>query len=260
MPDGPGPKTSLRRRLEHSQSLDAEARLQECVDYLENPQILVAEFADSFLAAEAFDARQEDFCAHGNTNVPRRRWIDQVVQCLVERESVEVAVDPPYRFRYVAREIVPLWSSGGRVPASGPDRRAGGGLDYLGVIDGDPAETRPVLGVIKPRGDPTTYLSLLRLLTCLAEVSTEPQMERASRFLFKGVLPPRPTFDLHLVVADWAPGAHPHSLMELTHDLADRFAALLKDEWHFPDLVRSITCLSMSRETFDGRLEPLWRV
>jgi len=257
--DRVAPRTSLRKRFEHSRTLDAEAQLRECVEYLENPQILVSEFADSFLTAEVFDNRQEDFCAHGQTSLPMRRWVDNIVQKLIEKENILVRLDPPYQFRYLAREIIPLWSSQGEPADDGADRRlGGGGISYVGVIeDGEP---RPVLGVIKPKEDPTPYLSLHRLLTCLAEVSTAAQMERANRFLFKGMLPERPSFDLHIVAVDPSPDARPEALSELTKDLAHQVNVLLKDEWQFPNLLRNIVYASMKSDSFDASLDVEWCV
>lgn len=255
------PRTSLRKRFEQTRALDLEGHLRECVEYLENPQILVTEFADSFLTAEAFDNRQEDFCAHGQTSIPNRRWVDRVVQQLIEQENVRVELETPYSFRYLAREIIPLWSSSLETPDDRVDRRStGGGISYVGVIEDEGEEPRPVLGVVKPEDDQTPYLSFLRLITCLAEVSTEPQMERASRFLFKGLLGSRPTFDLHIVQVDPDPSCEPHPLSHLSRDLAHQFNLLLKEEWQFPNLIRNIVCATMQRESFAGSFSVDWSV
>ncbi len=246
------PRTSLRKRFEYSRALDPEAQMRECVEYLENPEILVAEFCDSFLTAEAFDNRQEDFCSYGQTQIPKRRWVDRVIQRVIDHEHIQVLLKPPYQFRYVAREIVPLWSSS-LSPEDGADRRRGdGGLDSVGAIEEQPDQPQPVLGVVVPKEDATPYLSLLRVLTCLAEVSTAPQMERAGRFLFKGRLPELPTFDLHQIVVDPEPCDAPAALVQLTRDLADQFNARLKEEWEFPDLLRNIVCATLPSSGFDG--------
>jgi hypothetical protein len=235
--------------------------MRECVEYLENPEILVAEFSDSYLTSEAFDNRQEDFCAYGQTQIPKRRWVDQVVQRLIDREHIEVPLREPYTFRYLAREIVPLWNSS-LSPDDGADRRlGGGGLDYVAAIEEEGDEMRPVLGVVKPREDPSAYLSFLRLITCLAEVSTGCQMERVSRFLFKNQLPARPSFDLHVLLVDVDPELQPHPLMQLSRDLAHQFSARLRDEWQFPNLLRNVVCASMSdSDDFTGRLVTEWSV
>ncbi len=254
------PRTSLRKRFELSRTRDTKAQMRECVAYLENPEILVAEFCDSFLTAEAFDNRTEDFCAYGQPDIPKRRWVDQIAQRLIELEHLRVA-DPDCSFRYIAREIVPLWNSVAS-PDDGADRRiTGGGLDYVGAIEVEGEDMRPVLGVVMPQEDESPYLSFLRLITCLAEVATGCQMERANRFLFKNELPHRPTFDLHMLVVDHDPDAQPHPLVQLTRDLAHQFNARLREEWQFPSLLRSIVHAGMrDSDDFDGSLEPLWTV
>lgn len=254
------PRTSLRKRFELARTYDPDMQLRECVEYLENPEILVAEFCDSFLTAEAFDNRSEDFCAYGQPEIPKRRWVDKVVQRLIDREHIRVP-EPACTFRYVAREIVPLWNS--RVsPDDGADRRiTGGGLDYVGLIEDDPDAVLPVLGVIKPKQDASPYLCFLRLITCLAEVSTGCQIERANRFLFKNTLSSRPTFDLHMLIVDAAPDERPHPLLSLTRDLAHQFSAGLREEWQFPNLLRSVVCAGMrSSDAFDGNLEAIWTI
>ncbi len=260
MPDVIIPRTSLRRRFEHSRTLDPDMQMRECVEYLENPEILVAEFADSFLTAEAFDNRQEDFCSYGQTQIPKRRWVDRVIQQVIDHEHIQVLLKPPYQFRYVAREIVPLWNSS-LSPDDGADRRLGdGGLDYVGAIEEQPDQPQPVLGVVKPDADPTPDLSFLRLITCLAEVSTSCQMERVSRFLFKNQLPARPTFDLHVALVDWDLEETHHPLAQLTRDLAHQFSTRLREEWQFPNLVRSLSLLALDTDSFDGTLRVLWSV
>lgn len=97
-------KTVLRRRLMRAYLLDAAELLSDCVDYLEQPEILVPEFSDAILTAEAFDRREEDFCAFGQSQIPTRRWGDHVVQKLIDAGGVGV----DYLFKYAAREIVPL--------------------------------------------------------------------------------------------------------------------------------------------------------
>ena len=183
------------------------------------------------------------------------------MQRLIEHEYIDVPASPPYRFRYLAREIVPLWNSS-LSPDDGADRRlGGGGLDYVGAIEVEGEGTRPVLGVVKPREDPSAYLSFLRLITCLAEVSTGCQMERVSRFLFKSQLPARPSFDLQVLLVDVDPEARAHPLMQLSRDLTHQFSALLRDEWQFPNLLRGVVCASLpDSDEFDGTLDAQWSV
>lgn len=250
-------KTNLRKRLERACGFDAAAQLRDCVEYLEHPEILVAEFSDAFLTAEAFDNREEDFCAFGQAQIPKRRWADHVVQKLIEAGGVGVGQD--YAFRYLAREIIPLWTTDQKQHSDARDRRAGsGGIDYVGLIEEE--EPKAVLGIVQPCEHDSPYLSLLRLLSCLAEVATESQMERANRFLFKGALSFPPTFDLHILQVGFEAEEEHKALGFLTRDLAHAFNRGLKEEWQFPNLLRHIYCLGM-REDADGRqLEVLWRV
>ena len=259
MAERPSTKTALRKRYETSRDLGLAEQLRECVEYLGNPEILIAEFSDSFLTADAFDNRKEDFCAYGQTQIPKRRWVDRIVQLMIDHEYIRLAAEPESQFRYLAREIIPLWSSDAQRSEEGSERRAaGGGIDYVGVIEESENPTA-VLGVVQPREDKTPYLSLLRLLTCLAEVSTEPQMERANRFLFKGCLPDTPTFDLHILQVG-ADSDEAAALSELTKDLAHGFSRLLKEEWQFPNLLRNIECVRINPHAFEGELKLVWRV
>jgi hypothetical protein len=231
--------------------------MKECVEYLEHPEILVAEFADSHLTAEAWDQRDEDFHSPEDEDLPQRRSTDKVAENLLGASEIRVLGATPYSFEYVARDIVPFRA---RVDDASPDadrERRAAGLDYVGLIV--ELEPMPVLGVIQPENVHTPYHSLLRLLTGLAEVSTEAQVERANRFLFKGRLSSRPCFDLHIMKADGKPAGSAPPLAHLTKDLAHVFNTLLKEEWQFPNLLRSISYVRMS-DDFDGTLDVEWCV
>ena len=259
MPSSKAPRTALRKRLDHTRTLDVDAQLRECVEYLENPEILVLEFEDSFQTAELFDNREESFWAEGQTDVPKRRWVDHVVQRLIESGDIGVPLSPPYTFQYMARQIVPLWSSEGFTYDDATERRKGVGcIDYVGVIKEE--EPRPVMGVIQPQEDVAPYVSFLRCITCLSEVCTEAQMARANRFLFKGAISGRPPIDLHIVAVDGDPAGGDHELVQLTRDLAHHFAVLLREEGPFPTLLRNIALLSLRSEDFQGTLQPVWSV
>ena len=49
-----GPQTALRERYELIRGHPVEWQLRECIDYLENPEVFVAEFVDSCQAMERF--------------------------------------------------------------------------------------------------------------------------------------------------------------------------------------------------------------
>jgi hypothetical protein len=251
-------QTALRERYERACRLDLDAQTRECIEYLEHPEILVAEFSDSFLTADVFDGRQEAFARVEELPVLRRRRSDLAVRRLMEVGAVSVS-ERDYRFRYVAREIVPLWTQQDTLD---PLERRSVGLDYVGITEEE--EPVPVLGVVNPPNSPAPYLALLRLLTCLAEVATDAQIERANRFLFKGELVERPAFDLHVLLMlpeanDKLPQPQAPLVM-LTRDLAHVFVQRLREEWQLPDLLRHVLCLTMDRARFTGDLSCAWRV
>jgi hypothetical protein len=247
-------RTALRERYHRAVMLDEHGHLNECVEYLQNPEILVAEFADSYLTASEYDRSDQEFWSPAD-DLPRRRISDEVCDALMRASQVRVLDDPEYTFRYVAREIFPL-----RADLDGHkegDRRAAG-IDYVGLVPWDPPA--PVLGVIQVPADRTPFLSLMRLLTCLAEVATEAQIARANRFLFKGVVPVVPSFELQILSVDCGSLEEEAPIVQLTRDLAEAFVTRLRDEWQFPDLVRQIHYLRYDPKGFDGSLGVDWRV
>ena len=50
------------------------------------------------------------------------------------------------------------------------------------------------------------------------------------------------------------------SLTQFTHDLADIVKRELEQSWQFPRILRSVDCLRMNPDAFDGRLTLDWRV
>jgi len=252
--------TSLRTRYERACAKDLAAQTRECIEYLQNPEILMAEFSDSFLMAQTMDTREQDFrCAE--LPIPtRRRRTDHAVRRLVAAPALSVPGPTPYRFKYVARDIVPLWTAPQDESEDVMESRRFKGLDYVAITQ-EPFPV-PVLGVVVPPDTPAPYLSLLRVLTCLAEVSTEAQMERANRFLFRGILSCPTAFDIHLLRVCPDTPCEPTALGQLTRDLAEVFHLRVQEEWQVPDVLRHALCLEMPspKKDFDGKLRLLWQV
>ena len=242
----PVPTTILRQRYERSRTLDPEAQMRECVDYLQNPDVLVSELLESFCAIESLVAE----CPIDPV-LPEDDGADVVLEDFYDGLVVSVSGDPPFTFQCLDPLACPL-------PVARDDRRGRAGLDYIAWA-GAPEEL-PVFGTVISELDNTPYLALFRGLVCLSELAAEPQLERMNEVLFKGALPPRPIVDLHIVVHDFeddSPVASP--LYELTHDLADRIKSELLAAWQFPDVLRSVACLRMP-PVFESVLTLDWRV
>ena len=44
--------TPFREHYEHSRSLDCEEQIEECVDYVHHPEVLITEFLESYYLVE----------------------------------------------------------------------------------------------------------------------------------------------------------------------------------------------------------------
>jgi hypothetical protein len=243
-------RTALRERYERSIKLDESEQTRECVEYLEHPEILVAEFSDSHLGAEAWGIPDGpiEMC----TDAPMRRLTDPPLQQLIETPDVIVRDGDPYTFRYVAREIATLQAG----PNESPAERRRVGVNYAGLIEGD--EPVCVLGVVDPNGGRAPYLTMLRLLTCLAEMSAGPQLACLNESVFKGALGASPTFELQILVTGPRPAEPVLPLGLFTRDLASAFVSRIREEWDVPNLLRAICCVRMNVERFAGELTLDW--
>ncbi len=226
------PSTSLRRRYERSLELSIEQQTGECVDYLQNPEVLVAEFVDAYCAVEAYCGDDEmSFRRADPTTTPEIPILDR----------------RPYSFKCIAWEFSPL---------SSPEMAERPGLDYLGMTIGD--APLPVMGAVQSVLDPTPYLVLLRLLSCVAEIMPPERLRQVDERIYKGGLGADPVFDVHLVLSASQPDRSHVALSELTRDLADVFLELIAEEWQFPDVLRHVLGLRRSGPGADAPLHVCW--
>ncbi len=226
------PSTSLRRRYERSSSLSIAQQMAECVDYLQNPEVLVAEFVDAYCAVEAY-------C--GDDEMVFRRTDPATTP------DITVLERTPYSFGCLAWEFSPL---------AGAEPDSAAGFDYVGIRRDEHAY--PVLGVSQSVLDPTPYLVLMHLLACVAELMPPDRLAMADVEVFKGALGSDPFFDLHLLLSAQQPDRQHTMLGELTRDLADVFLEQIAEEWQFPDLIRSISGLRRSGPAADAPLHVVW--
>lgn len=229
------PSTILRQRFERARGLALTAQVRECVDYLQNPEVLVQEFMDAYTAVESCsdpdDQRFAVYAARDKAAADRKALLDQVFG----KGPVSVFDVVPYEFQCLARDVSSI--------SHGVDRAAQrvDGLDYLGqIVDEDPLA---VLGVVQVGIESSPYALFLRLITCLSELAPDAQLRAADEALFKGNLGAEPKIDLHLLLRETDPETTNGTLRQLTHDLAEVFYAGISEEWQFPDVLRNIVCL-----------------
>ena len=246
------PSTILRQRFERARALPLEAQMRECVDYLQNPEVLIQEFVDAYTAVESCcDPDEQCFqvVAPGADAPPARAAL---LDRLFANGAVSVFDTVPFEFTCVARDVVSVSGSTG-APVAHLD-----GLDYVGhMIDSEPVG---VLGVIQHDAQTTPFSLFLRLITCLSEIAPGAQLSAADAALFKGGLGAEPKLDLQLVLREAETEPAQATLRQLTHDLAEAFYAGISEEWQFPDVLRNIVCLLPAPPDSDELLILEWCV
>jgi hypothetical protein len=246
------PSTILRQRFERTRALPAEAQMRECIDYLQNPEVLIQEFVDAYTAVETCcDPDEHHFSLRPKPDpaVPERlALLDRVFGS----GPVTVFDTEPYAFQCVAREIAPFsGSAGGPVPRLD-------GLDYVGrIVDAEPVG---VLGVVQAGSEVSPYALFLRLITCLSEIAPDAQLRAADETLWKGGLGAEPKLDLQLLLRESERDAASGTLRQLTHDLAEVFYSGVSEEWQFPDVLRNVVCLVPAPPGSDEQLIVEWCV
>ncbi len=241
-------RTALRADYERVQMLVAEDQLHECVDLLQNPDVLTTELLH---ACAAIDETWE---------VPRPNDGNESEIGLGRFSpgcDIDVIGGDPSSFRCITAGYDP--QTGREVGE--PDRC--GGLDYIGLLkSGDP---RATIGVVESLGDCTPYLLLLRLLACFTEVAAPTPARFLDRTLFKGALGDSPVFDLHLVLWDTGDGVgaiseEHQALHELTHDLAQLAYNACRATYGLSESLGSIWCLRVDPNDLMANLAFEWRI
>lgn len=242
--------SNLRASYRRARALDFDEQLRECVDQLQNPQLIARELEDAHASCAAntggcYGVRGPAAAPAGDAEPPR--WFYPSRDIFVVRDSSS--------FTCLAEQVETV-----PTPLAAADGFEG--LDYLGITC--TTEPRPILGVVQSGIDPTAYPMLLRLLAAVCELGHVPQLDRLDRLCFKGALGIAPCFDLHLVLwddwtgADEAPERTPIS--QLTRDLAEKAKIALAEASRFPPMIGDIVCLHMNPSRFDGRVRFDWRV
>ncbi len=245
-----GDTSSLRETYRRARSLGFDEQLRECIDQLQNPQMIAGDLE----AAHADCAATARGCYGVRPGKPPVDDLGDAVRWFY-----------PSRDIFVVRDSSSFTCLAERIETVPPDRAATDGfegLDYLAISC--TAARRPILGVVQSGIDTTAYPMLLRLLASVCELGHVPQLDRLDRLCFKGALGAAPCFDLHLMLwAEWsgedtAPERTPIS--QLTRDLAEKAKLALTRAKRFPPIIGDLVCFQMNPHRFDGRVRFDWRV
>src|SRR5215472_15961241 len=148
--------------------------MRECVDYLQNPEVLIQEFVDAYSAVEnCCDPEEQHFRAvEAGEDAPERR---ELLDRLFAAGTVTVFDTVPFEFTPLSRDVLAI-SCGTGQPVARLD-----GLDYVAhMVDSEPVG---VLGVVQHREASTPYALFLRLITCLSELAPAAQLAAADTAL-----------------------------------------------------------------------------
>ncbi len=246
--------SDLRASYRRARTLGLDEQLRECIDQLENSQLMARELEEAHAACAAtaggcYEVRTPAPSAPAASQAPcdEASWFYPSRDVVVVRES--------YSFTCLAERVE-------TVPAALAAEDGFEGLDYLAITC--TAASRPILGVVQSSLDATAYPLLLRLLAFVCEMGHVPQLERLDRHGFKGALGVAPCFDLNLVLWDdratdgSAPERKPIS--QLTRELAEKAKFALAEAHRFQPIIGDIVCLQMNPRHFDGRLRFAWKV
>jgi hypothetical protein len=250
--DRAAPITALRTSFERARALRPDQQINECVDQLGHPELIVAELVDAFHAVESWlatDVAQSWSDPCENHDQPQTL----AESYIYEGRDLSV-VGQPCAFTCLSTNVNPLPGT------TSSDPKLSSGLDYVGLTCDE--TSTPVLGTIQTPGDTTTYPLLLRALACLSEIAPQLQAEQLNHRFFKGALNDNPVFDLNLVVWDLCEEEDVESIPihQLTRDLSETVKGALLERVELPGILRDIVCLRMNANRFDGRLRFDWRV
>lgn len=241
---------ALRELEVRSRALSLEAQMNECIDLLQAPELVVDELL---------------------------RSLDQIRGAGAERDRVVLVRDPAERtegaFFYPSRELFVRgdrcsftclatgvgFQAAGPSPVPRPPEAPAHAIDYAAVT----CEARPVpvLGFTAASETESAYPILLRALASLMELLRPRRFDLLDREVYRGLLGPAPAFDLAIVLwDDEGPDDPRRPLCELSRDLAEVLKKALRAEPRFPPVLLDFVCLRMNAKRFDGRLRFAWRV
>jgi hypothetical protein len=252
--------TRLRCFYEELHYFSTATHQEMCNDFLRalratRKPTLANWFMEAFQARTSFDNVCQPFLNEESLQIrkpigPDARGDNRIIHLLSTKQAIQVTGLPnEYQFQYVERQVPPL-----RVEGSGQPTSGAGGIDFIGrrgVV--------PILGEVKLDTDQNPFYAFIQLLTYLSEMATPKQIERANRWsLFGGNIGRCPSFDLHIILADFNDRGEKGQLVEPTRQLALEFKRRLLAD--FPDIagvLGNVLCLRLNSQDFSGTCSDL---
>ena len=249
--------TPFREHLEHCRGLGVESQVVECADYIQNIELLVLEFLESYYLIERL--WQPDSELASDREVPVSLDADATDELILEPfyESLELEIAGAGDAE--RERLVCLSGAVSPVPAGQHPALSRRGLDFVGLRNGEPGHI--VLGVAQAAKDETVFLLLLRALNALAELSPPLRVVQLGREIVQGGIPEDVRFSLQLGLFE--PGQTPEdtALAQLTRDLAEAFSVEVGRQPQLSDTLGNIDCVDIAPEALDAMVLPRhWRV
>ena len=243
--------TPFRAHLDHCRALDTRRQIEECADYIQHVELLVAEFLESYYLVE-------------------RLWEPGAELAGGEESQGELILEPFYdslelRLRDgdgpQTEGDVLVCVSGAVSPLRGDQHPALSrrGLDFIGLRGG--SSQHIVLGVAQSSKDETPFLLLLRALNGLAELSPPLRVVQLGREIVRGGIPEDADFSLQLGVSE--PDASPDAvaLGELSRDLAESFHRRASEVPQLSGMLSEVACVEADADSLaSGHLKRVWRI
>lgn len=241
--------TPFRAHLEHCRELGIRAQLSECADYIQNIDILVSEFLESYYMVERLwdpeSANSSEACGD-----------EMILEPFYE--SFEFALVDPESKR-AGESVVCVSGALGPLPSDQHPALSRRGLDFVGLRAGEAQHI--VLGATQSSKTESVFVLLLRALNGLAELSPPLRMAKLGSDVLQGGIPENADFSLCLGISEREDDVDAHALLELTRDLAEGFFARTEGIAQFSGTFSQVTCFEFDEDSFAlGRFETVWQV
>jgi hypothetical protein len=244
--------TPFQTHLDHCQRLAPSSQLVECADYIQNAQLLVMEFLESYYLVEQHWQPESRL-------VRQSAGADKSEELVLEPfyESLELEIVD--RQRASVERLVCLSGAISPVPDAQHPALSRRALDFVGLRDGQPG--RIVFGVVQSSKDDTVFLLLLRALNALAELLPPMRVLQLGREIVRGGIPEDARFTLQLGLSEPDARADVAALCELTRDLAEAFKREAAAVAQLSGMLEAVSCVDVSPRALEERkLERHWEV